>query len=825
MSIRTKFTLVMTVVLAIVSLAVYAYFPGRLHRQIVGAVAQKSAALTGMAAYSVADGLQARNPAAVAAALAGVRNNPDLTYFILLDDKSEPFASFNDLVAAQARYETVDMKPVDVAQRSLQAGTVAHSPQEVIGGPTEDGTVYQAMSPVRHHGRRIGRLYTGMSLRGANADAARSRTTIALVTLLAFLLGTGAVFALSTIITGPLQRMAETSEGIAAGDFTKRADVTGDDEVGQLARAFNGMVDRVAEMNRTLEERVAQRTHELTVSKERYRLLFEQNLAGVYVATESGRIIDCNEACVQLFRYPSREEFLARGSIDYLHPHHRESVVRRLREQGAVVNEEIELRARDGEGVWVLENVRRVVPVNQAPVLEGILLDITDRKRAEDEITFKAYHDALTGLPNRALFLDRLSIALAHAHRNGGKLAVLFLDLDDMKSINDTFGHAVGDRALKSLADCLVATLRREDTVARVGGDEFLILLEVADSEHAEKLARRILNRICEPLSIDRDELYVTTSIGVAIYPDDADTADALIRQADGAMYRVKEGGGNNVQLSSREARRAVGRLSLEEQIRTAFDNDEFILYYQPQVQLQTRVLSGAEALVRWQRPDGTVLAPSSFLPVCETSGLITELGDVVLRKACEQMVAWQKQGSAPPRMGVNVSARQFYQRDFTGAIERVLAETGMSPLRLELEITETVAMQTTDRSLSTLRHFREMGIAIAVDDFGTGQSSLSYLKRFPVDTVKIDRSFVQDIISGENDEWIITAILMLANHLGLRTVAEGVESEIQSAFLGGHDCREIQGYLISKPIPPDEFAERFLVKSAEERTPRVALL
>jgi len=816
----------MTVVLAIVSIAVYAYFPGRLHRQLVDAVAQKSAALTGMAAFSLADGLETRNRTAVAAALAGLRSNPDLAYLVLLDERGEVFASFNDLVARQADFERVPMKPVDVPQRAMQAGRLARSPsEEIAGGTTSDGSVYQAMTVVRHRGRPIGRLYTGMSLGGANADAARSRATIALVTLVAFLVGTALVFALSTLITGPLKRIAETSEGIVAGDFTQRADVKGDDEVGQLARAFNGMVDHVTDLNRTLEQRVIDRTRALSASEERYRLLFERNLAGVYVASEDGRIIDCNDACARLFRYPSRDEFLAGGTIDYLHPHHRDTIVRRLREEGAVANEEVELRARDGEAVWALENVRRVVSDGEAAVLEGILLDITDRKRAEEDIAFKAYHDALTGLPNRTLFLDRLNVALAHAARGNGSLAVFFLDLDDMKSINDTFGHAIGDRVLQAIAERLRAALRADDTVARVGGDEFLILLEVTDAQEAEALAKRVLARITEPVLVDRDELYVTTSVGLAMYPDDADDADALIRVADGAMYRVKESGGNSVLLSSGEARRAVGRLSLEEQIRGAFERDEFILYYQPQVQLTTRVLSGAEALVRWQRPDGTVLAPSGFLPVCEQSGLITELGEVVLRKACEQMVEWQTQGGAPPRIGVNVSARQFYQRDFVGMVERVLAATGLSPLRLELEITETVAMQTSDRSLEMLRHLRKMGIAIAVDDFGTGQSSLSYLKRFPVDTVKIDRSFVQDIISGDNDEWIITAVLMLANHLGLRTVAEGVETEIQCAFLGGHDCREIQGYLISKPLPAAAFAEQFLPRRAEGRVPRAAQL
>ena len=834
LSIRTKIALLMTFLLAIISIMVYRYFPARLHRQIVDSVIQKSAALNGMAAFSVAGGLRDRSPAAVAAALTGLRNNRDLVYIVLLDERGQVFASFNDLMARQASFDRLPMKSVATPQKVLQGGQNVRAPAApVMGGISADGSIYQSMSPVRHQGRTIGRLYTGMSLQAANADAARSRATIALVTLIAFILSTAAVFALSTVITGPLQRIVDTTEDIAAGDLSKRAAVKSDDEVGHLARSFNVMVDRVAQaytqledFNRTLETRVADRTRELAASEERYRLLFERNLAGVYMSTEDGSVIDCNEACAKLFGYPSREEFLRSGRIDYMHPHERDSIVRRLRDHGAVTNEEVELRGRGDVAVWALENVRRVLSEDGGPaMLEGILLDISDRKRAEQEIEFKAYHDALTRLPNRGLFLDRLEIALAQARRNETALAVLFLDLDDMKSVNDTFGHAIGDRVLQAVAQRLTDSLRGGDTVARVGGDEFLILLAIREPVDAELVARTILARLAEPLSVDTDELYLTTSIGVALYPADGDDAKELIHHADSAMYRVKETGGHDLQLSSRTARRSVGRLSLEEQLRTAIDRHEFVLHYQPQVHIGSRALSGAEALLRWQRADGTLVGPSGFVTVCEQSGLITAVGELVLRKACEQMVEWQKVGSAPLRIGVNVSARQFHQRDFVGMVQRVLDSTGLSPVRLELEITETVAMQSSPRALKMLHELRDMGIAVAVDDFGTGQSSLSYLKRFPVDTVKIDRSFVSDIISGDNDEWIVTAVLMLANHLGLRTVAEGVETEEQSAFLAGHDCREIQGFLISPPVDADTFAARFLTRRDAERLPRAATL
>lgn len=821
LQIRTKIALVMTCLLGVISIAVYLYVPAALHRQIVQSVIQKSAALSTTTAFSVGEALHARNRASVAAALAGLRGNPDLVYLVLTDDRGRPFASFNELVAAESRYLEVPMERIATPQRPVQGGQGSgrFSGPEVMGGITADGMTYQTVVPVRHEGRLVGRLYTGMSLHMANADAARTRAAIAVVTILVFAVGTVLLFALSTLITVPLKRIVQTTQAIAAGDFSRRAEVGSRDEVGDLATAFNEMVDRVAaayeqlaDWNRRLETRVQERTAELTLSEERYRLLFERNLAAVYIADENGKVIDCNEACATLFRYPSREEFLREGRIEYMHPHRREGVIRRLRDEGTVANEEVELRGRNDTPVWVLENVRRVAASGTGEaLLEGILLDITDRKRAAEEIAHRAYHDALTGLPNRALLLDRLEVAMAQSRRIGETLAILFLDLDNMKAINDTFGHETGDRVLTAVASRLSKSVRASDTVARVGGDEFLILLTVKDSSEAESVARKLLHTLSEPLVVERDELYVTSSIGVALHPAEGDSAAILIRRADEAMYRVKEAGGNSVQLSTRQARHSVGRLSIEDQLRGAIERDEFVLHYQPQVHIEDRILSGAEALVRWQRPDGTLVSPSGFMTIAEQSGLITALGEIVLTKACEQMAAWQREGSAPPRLGVNVSARQFHQRDFVGLIERTLSQTGLSAQRLELEITETVAVQTSERSIEMLQHLRSLGVSVAVDDFGTGQSSISYLKRFPVDTVKIDRTFVQDLVNGENDEWIITAVLMLANHLGLRTVAEGVETEQQSAFLRTHDCREIQGYLISEGLPADDFAERFL--------------
>lgn len=841
LSIRTKLTLVMTLLLAIISVAVYVYFPARLEQQALNSVVQKAAALTEMTSYSIARGLTSRDPSQVAEVLAAMRRNPDLVYIVVLDTAGVPYASFNELAATDVHFRSIPMRRIDPALRIPGRAVPPHfgvrSPiaREVSGGISADGSVYQTSAPVRHEGLFVGTVYLGISLEPIESDIKRSRATIALVTAIAFMVGVLAVFALSTLITGPLQRIVDTAEQISSGDLARHAEVNSADEVGQLARAFNRMVDRLhaawselEQWGKTLEMRVDERTRELQeeveertraeeaqrLSEERYRLLIERNLAGVYVADENGLILSCNEACARIFGYASREEFLASGAaVPYMYPHDRDSILRRLREDGAVTNEEVELSAAAGGSVWALENVRFIPSQGDSPAtLEGMVLDITARKRSEEEIAFKAYHDALTRLPNRALFLDRLRIALAHSERNGTELAVLFLDLDDMKAINDTLGHATGDELLKMLGERLTATLRRGDTVARVGGDEFLLLLTQIDGVHdAERVASKVRDVLSEPFAVEDDEIHVTASIGVAMYPTDGDNAEALIRSADGAMYRVKEAGGDSYEICSRIDHGGVGRLSVEQQLREAIERDEFVVYYQPQVNIRTVLLSGAEALVRWNHPHRSIIEPAGFIALAEQTGVIAALGEAVLRKACAQMVIWQKSGVAPPRVAVNVSARQFYQRDFIGMIERVLSDTSFDPAGLELEITESVALQKTNRSMDMLRQLRALGIAIAIDDFGTGHSSLTYLKRFAVDAVKIDKSFVTEMHKHASDEWIVTAILLLATQLGLRTVAEGVETEEQRSLLAEHGCREIQGYLISRPVPAATFAQRFL--------------
>jgi len=397
-------------------------------------------------------------------------------------------------------------------------------------------------------------------------------------------------------------------------------------------------------------------------------------------------------------------------------------------------------------------------------------------------------------------------MALAHARRAKRSAAVMFLDLDQFKLVNDTLGHTVGDGLLQAIASRIVNCVRGEDTVARMGGDEFTILLaDIADTRSAAMVAQKVLSVVSHPVVVDSHELFATTSIGIAIFPDDGGDAETLLKNADRAMYRAKEAGRNNYQFATPTAFDS-GRLSLERSLHHAFERHEFVVHYQPMIELETNRVVGAEALVRWNHPEKGMVNPDDFIPVAEECGLIIPIGEWVLRTACAQMKKWHDAGHDLLRIAVNLSARQFQQRDLPLTVERVLVETMFPGELLDIEITESTAMQNAELSLSIMRRLKEMGVRISIDDFGTGYSSLSYLKRFPIDTVKIDQGFVRDLGTGTSEAAIITAVISLARALQLRVVAEGVETEEQLAFLQRERCAEIQGFLYSRPVSAEEF-------------------
>ena len=433
-------------------------------------------------------------------------------------------------------------------------------------------------------------------------------------------------------------------------------------------------------------------------------------------------------------------------------------------------------------------------------------------KEAEQNLAQMTHYDVLTELPNRFLFLDRLGHAIgrsAHSHR---MIAVLLLDIDNFKTINDTLGHTHGDLLLQDIAGRLRRCVLEDDTLARIGGDEFAIVLEgVSEIEEIALIAQKIVDIFSLPFTPSSQEIFVTPSIGITIYPMDGHDSDSLLKNADAAMYSAKEYGRNHFRFYTTDMNAlAIQRFAMEGALRRALEREEFTLYYQPQVDIKSGRVIGVEALLRWNHPERGLVPPNEFIPLLEENNLIISVGEWVLRTACAQCRAWQDAGLPALRMAVNLSARQFRQDDLVEMIDSILRETGISPKLLELELTEGLLMENTSKTSMILGRLKRRGILVAIDDFGTGYSSLSYLKRFPIDRLKIDRSFVRDIISDSNDAAIAVAVISLGRSLGLSVIAEGVETRDQLEFLGVQKCDEYQGFHFSRPVPPEEIVSLF---------------
>jgi diguanylate cyclase (GGDEF)-like protein len=439
-----------------------------------------------------------------------------------------------------------------------------------------------------------------------------------------------------------------------------------------------------------------------------------------------------------------------------------------------------------------------------------------ERKRYQVQLEHQANYDSLTGLPNRTLLHDRLRQAV-FAQRVVRAIAVVFIDLDHFKFINDSLGHSVGDELLKTVADRLRAVLRDGDTVARLGGDEFVLILNDQNNEEVVfRAMQRVVAAVNQPLTIDGKELYVTCSAGISLYPQDGPDVDTLLKNADVAMYRAKEAGRNNFQFFTAEMNQLVNeRLQLENSLRRALERNEFRLHYQQKVNLKSGAVVGSEALLRWMHPEWGLVRPARFIPLAEETGLIVQIGEWVLEEACRQNRAWQLEGLDPGVVAVNLSARQFRQEGLVRAVSRVLTESGLDPSALEMEMTESMVMHNAEAAIAILQGLKSLGIALSVDDFGTGYSSLAYLKDLPLSTLKIDRSFVRDIKgSGDPGEGVLAqAIISLGHSLDLKVIAEGVETDAQLRFLGKHGCDEVQGFYYGEPVEPEAFA-RILAKN-----------
>lgn len=585
--------------------------------------------------------------------------------------------------------------------------------------------------------------------------------------------------------------------------------IGGDGEIGLLARAFDDMADAIA----AREKEIRHADKALRESEERFRSLVETTSDWIWEVDARGVYTYTSPKVGELLGY-APEEVLGKTPFDLMPPEEAERVGRAFGKIAAAQRPFERL-----ENTNLHKDGRRVVlETSGVPLFDregrfagyrGMDRDVTERVRTEERLRYLAYHDELTGLPNRALLLDRVKQAVIEARRHGRQVAVICLDIDRFKFVNEAHGHVTGDAVLKAAADRLSACVRPGDTVARLGGDEFAVALsDIAHVDDIGRIVQKIMHCADEPLATGDNRLFVTLSIGITLFPLDGDDPETLLKNAAVAMHQAKQQGGNGHQYySAQMAAEAAEHLALENSLRLALERREFVLHYQPQVSLYTGAVTGVEALIRWRHPKNGLISPAKFIPLAEETGLIVPIGDWVLATACAQMRTWREAGLPPLRVAVNLSAQHFKQPGLDESVRRILRETGADPRRLDVELTESTLAQNPETVLAVLHNLEQLGVQISVDDFGTGYSSLSYLKRFPVDVLKIDQSFVRGVVTDPDDAALVVAIISMAHALRIQTLAEGVETKEQLEFLRKHRCDAMQGYYFSKPLPAEDVA------------------
>jgi diguanylate cyclase (GGDEF)-like protein/PAS domain S-box-containing protein len=547
--------------------------------------------------------------------------------------------------------------------------------------------------------------------------------------------------------------------------------------------------------------------HELEQREKRFRTIVEKSWSGVVLLDGELRFSFAGSSTQHLLGY-SEEELLGQSLFDFIHPRDvaptQAVFAAVLSGEHDEAHGELRFRHKDGQWIWLEGFSQNLLHETAVGAVVLNYRDVSQRKETEKQLEYRAYYDSLTGLPNRLLFRDRLVNSLSAAQRNRVGVSVMYLDVDHFKLVNDGLGHSFGDLLLADIARRLHASLRASDTISRIGGDEFSILLpEVTNTEAVAGVARKILDSLAKPFTVDGHDLFVTASIGVSCYPADGDDAETLLKCADAAMYRAKELGRNQAQLFTASMNeRYVRRLALEQHLHHAIEREELELEYQPVYDRARRRIVSLEALLRWRDPSRGLVQPGEFIELAEETGMIIPIGEWALRTACRQLRQWHDQGVPTLRVAVNISAVQLQQRGLLEAVRAALDETGIPPALLQLEITESAAMQSFEQTMKILRELREMGVGIAIDDFGTGQSSLTYLKHFPIDTVKIDKEFMRDVTTDDTAAAIVSYVINLAHTLQLQVVAEGVETEEQYTFLRHYACDLMQGFLFSRPLP-----------------------
>ncbi|MCB1831080.1 MAG: EAL domain-containing protein [Chromatiaceae bacterium] len=580
---------------------------------------------------------------------------------------------------------------------------------------------------------------------------------------------------------------------------------------------------------RSLERNIRDMNRCLEASEHRYRFIVNNSPDIIYMLDNRGHFVFLNDRIKTILGYET-DELLGKHYSDFVHKDDLDKAMYVFDERrtGARASHNIEFRLLckgsslpfryfESRSITIELSAMGVYAEQEADQKEafvgtyGVVRDISERKRAEEVINFQLYHDLLTKLPNRALFRDRLNLAISQAKRSKSKLAVMFLDMDRFKVINDSLGHLAGDQLLQTIALRLSSCLRDGDTLARVGGDEFNLLVPgINGRDDAAMVARKIMERLKEPVVLDGYEVFVSFSIGIAIFPEDGQTIDVLVKNSDMAMYHTKTHGKNGYEFFADNMKAAFHRqLSMENGIRKALEKKEFELFYQPQIDVMEGRVCGMEALIRWNHPERGVLLPDQFIPLSEETGLIVEIGNWVLDSACRELKAWRLQGvSDDVQMAVNISAAQLMQPEFERTVLDIMAKHGVSGRQLELEITENILMQDMDQAVSKFQQLAANGVRVAVDDFGIGYSSLSYLHSLPLNTLKIDRSFISGVQAAKDRSSIVTAVLAMARELNLEVVVEGVERKAQVDYLRRLECSKAQGFFLGRPGPSEEIRE-----------------